>query len=363
MSTSSTSSAGPRDVTFDRTVSEELLNFLRSDTGQRLRAVRDREPMLFDIQLRSDRPKGRRSWATLYYGLTSLLDVDESKGLFRLRAHKTHQAAGGFDPSWSQWMSSSEVDAIWNDVERYLARAQPLVQERWIEKEGRVHATLASGNSDAFRIINREASPSFLDTTTKEAIGAEVWAAVGTALQGADGSEKWWPNTMTVGNSLDFLAVDVGGRLVLIEAKHHSATGMIAKVAAQVGSYARLYSYLLQDDQQGALQLIDEMLKQRVQLGLARNGVLYLTQPVRIAPIVAIGPGRPSTAARERLWKVAQVLDSVPPLWHPRPSGPPVTVEPLEVWYVDASGRIAAIERAGDIDPTKEMGPPTRERD
>ncbi len=134
-------------------------------------------------------------------------------------------------------------------------------------------------------------------------------------------------------------------------------------MAAQVGSYARLYSYLLQDDQQGALQLIDEMLKQRVQLGLARNGVLYLTQPVRIAPIVAIGPGRPSTAARERLWKVAQVLDSVPPLRHPRPSGPPVTVEPLEVWYVDASGRIAAIERAGDIDPTKEMGPPTRERD
>lgn len=99
MSTSSTSSAGLRDVTFDRTVSEELLNFLRSDTGQRLRAVRDREPMLFDIQLRSDRPKGRRSWATLYYGLTSLLDVDESKGRFRLRLHRTHRAAGGFDPS------------------------------------------------------------------------------------------------------------------------------------------------------------------------------------------------------------------------------------------------------------------------
>ena len=179
-------------------------------------------------------------------------------------------------------MSSSKVDAIWDDVERYLARAQPRVQKRWIEKEGRVHATLASGNLDAFRIINREASPSFLDATTKDATGKEVWAAVGTALQSADGSEKWWPTTMTVGNSLDFLAVDVGGRLALIEAKHHSATGMIAKVAAQVGSYARLYSYLLQDDQQGALQLIDEMLKQRVQLGLARNGVLYLMQPVRI---------------------------------------------------------------------------------
>lgn len=102
---------------------------------------------------------------------------------------------------------------------------------------------------------------------------------------------------------------------------------MISKVAAQVGSYARLYAYLLQDDQEGALRAMDEMLRQRVQLGLARNGVLYLAQPVRVAPIVAIGPGQPSAAARQRLWQVAQVLDPVAPLMHPRASGPPVTVE------------------------------------
>jgi hypothetical protein len=361
MSKTSTAHPRPRDLSFDRTISEELLSFFRSDAGQRLRAVRDREPLLFDIQLRSDRPKGNRSWATLYYGLTSLLDVEENgKGYLRLRAHTTHQKAGGFDPPWAEWMPPHDLANVWHEVEAYLTRARPKVQKRWIEKEGGVHAALASGNSDAFRIINREASPSFLDSATKKEIGEKVWQPIGTALRGGDVTEKWWPNQMTVGNSLDFLAVDVGGRLALIEAKHHSATGMIAKVAAQVGSYARLYSYLLQDDQQGALTTIDEMLKQRVQLRLARNGVLYLTQPVRIAPIVAIGPGRPSRAARDRLWQVAQVLDRVPPLRHPRASGPPVTVEPLEVWYVDGAGRITDIERAGDIDPAQEIGAPRR---
>jgi len=169
-----TSQPAPQAVTFDRSVSLGLLTFLRSDPGRRLKAFRDRDPLLFDIQLRSDRPKGNRSWATLYYGLTSLLDVDERKGSFRLRAHKTYKAVGAFDPAWSEWMSAPELDAVWDDVEGYLARVIPRVKKRFIEKEGRVHAALASGNSDAFRVINREASPSFLDLATKRDI-SETW--------------------------------------------------------------------------------------------------------------------------------------------------------------------------------------------
>lgn len=351
-------SASPA-VSFDRVLSEPLLQCMTSELGDVLKGCRDKDreanpPGLFDLQLRSDRPKGNLSWATLYYGLTKLLDVEERNEEFKLDAHATHREAGSFNPAWQKWMTLEELVRVTPDVARYLEAARRAVAPRHIEREGAVHAALASGNSDAFRVVNREASPSFRNQPTKDAISAELWNPIRDALHDAGRSEPWWPNNVKVGNSLDLLAVDVGGRLALIEAKHHQAQAKeITKVAAQVGSYARLYSYLLQDDQAAALQRIDKMLEQRVAIGLSGKGVLYLMQPVRIVPVVAIGPGRPSAEARNRLWQVAQVLDALDQPAHPRATGEAVTIEPLEVWYVDIDGRIDEIERAGDLGPPK----------
>lgn len=337
-------SSAPRKsrLWFDRIISDELLGVLQGEVGRSLRAIRAAEPHLFDIQLRSDRPKGKHSWATLYFGLTR-------HGAVRLTAHATHRRNGHFQGGWSTWKSPDDLVAVWPEVERYIRRARSQVHSRHISLEGALHALIASGASDAFRVINREASPSFLDQPTKDAIQADVWTPIEGALQAARRTEPWWPNQMTVGNSVDFLAVDVGGRLALIEAKHHTATGMIAKVAAQVGSYARLYAYLLQEDQRAGLERIDRMLEQRAGLGLSRPGVLYVNEPLRLAPVVAIGPQAPSATARRRLWEVAGVLDRLPLPEHPAPTAAGIAIEPLEVWYVDDRGRIDNIERAGDI--------------
>jgi hypothetical protein len=87
----------PLIMRFDRRISTELLDALGS--GGFLHGLLPRRnacPTLLDLQGRRE-SSGRRSWVSLYAGLSSVLDVDERGGLFRLCSHPTYQRIGGFD--------------------------------------------------------------------------------------------------------------------------------------------------------------------------------------------------------------------------------------------------------------------------
>lgn len=331
-----------KSLWFDRTVSDELVGFLADGRAHGLvdLAVGDHkgEP-LFDLQLRRA-TKGTKpvSWASLYYGLTSVLDLEERGGQFRIVAHRTHRTLGGFDDAWSEWQERSSLDRVWPSVANYITRVTPTVDKRWTDKEGAVHAAISSGTSDAYRIVNREVSPAFSDQPTKDAMMASWWRPIDDALRAQDNGEAWWPRDVKIGASPDFLAVDIGGRLAVIEAKHHSATGMISKVPLQVGFYAKMFASLLAEDAD-VMESMEGMLRQRVALGLSRPGVLYLTRRREVVPVVAIGPERPSKAGRQRLWDVALATS--------RALGE--GVDPIELWYLDRLGRIEEVERPGDL--------------
>lgn len=327
---------------FNRTVSGDLMTVLTERRPRQLAelAVADRESEpLFDLQLRRDtKGKSPVSWASLYYGLTSVVDLEERKGLVRLVAHQTHRSRGGFDEAWGEWQHPDELDAAWPRVAKYLEKVVQTVDKRWIDKEGAVHAGISSGTSDAYRVINREVSPGFVDQPTKDSMMESWWRPLEQSLRRGKTQEPWWPSGVKIGASPDFLAVDIGGRLAVIEAKHHSATGMISKVPLQVGFYAKMFRALLEEDM-AALDAMEAMLRQRVALGLSRPGVLYLTRRREVVPVVAIGPGRPSKAGRQRLWDVA--LSTSGALGD--------GVDPIELWYLDRQGRIEEIERPGDV--------------
>lgn len=326
-------------MSFDRTISAELLQFLRGP-GKVLLEWRSRDPTIFDVQLRRA-PKGNVSWASLYCGLTSILDLEERDRSFRLSAHKTHRDRGGFDTAWGAWAPAEELADQIPHVARYLDRVAPLVDKRWTDKEGAVHAGIASGQSDAYRIINRETSPSFKDQATRDRLTTAMWRPLRSELVRHTLNEKWWPDPheVKIGTSPDFLGVDIGGRLLVIEAKHHSATSMLTKVALQVGFYARMFGRLIDEEPQ-ALDAMQSMLAQRVDLELSRSGHLYLTEPTRVVPVVAVGPGRPSKEAHRRLWLVADAVSR---------AGGPGNVDPVEVWYLDGAGRIVQLERPADV--------------
>lgn len=333
-----------KQMWFDRTVADGLIEMLAEGPANELVRLAREDPgdkPLYDLQLRRETQGGNpTSWASLYFGLTKLVDLEwkHGKGV-RLDAAEAHRQKAPFDSDWRQWQSREELEEQWPAVHRYLTAVPDVVAKSHIGKEGQIHAAVSSETSDAYRIINREVSPGFVDQPTKDRLTAAWWQPIDQAVRSFPDPPPWWPLDAKVGVSPDHLGVDIGGRLLIIESKHNRAQAQeITKVPVQVGFYARMFRELLDHDEQ-ALANMERMLDQRIQLGLSGKGVLYLTRRRTVVPVVAIGPGRPSDEAKRRLWHVALATSTA--------LGP--GVDPIELWFVDEWGRITQVERPGDI--------------
>lgn len=329
------------DMRFDRSVSDELLDMLRHGAARGLvdRAQDQGDEPLYDLQLRRE-PKGTRSWATLYFGMTALINLHEHKGEYKLTADESYMAHRSFDTAWTTKQPREAIESAWPRVEAYLDDIKGDVASSATSKEGPVHAAIGSWNSDAYRVIQREARPSFKDKATRDRRLADWVAPFNRALAQRQDPPKWWPKNVKVGSSLDFLAVDIGGRLALVEAKADAATAReLAKVAVQAGVYAAMFADLLRENRDEAFTAVSTMLQQRTSLGLSRKGVLHLRDKGQVVPVIAIGPGRPTPEVHRRMWEVAQAVSGVRD----------ENVDPIEVWYLDRAGHITEVERWGDV--------------
>lgn len=305
-------------ILFDRVVSDTLLASLSEEGSLRwvVDLVLTDETGLLDLQLRRDQ-RGSKSWATVYAGLTSLLDVNERKGKFWFTANQSHQARGGFDKNW---LARVEEDQLpdGDDIRRYVEKALATIPTRHVNAEGRVHAALGR-NKASFTVIQREASPAFSDQATKDQICGVVTGPIISGAIAADPGEVWWPATTTsaprLGTSPDFVAVDVKGRVLVIEAKPVNATAGLRWAPAQLRTYAELWARLLKGEK--AVERLRDMLNQRVTLGLAPAGADIADDPV-VVPVLVVGPDAPSKDVEDQVELVAAAM-------------PKTTLEPMDV--------------------------------
>ena len=315
---------------FDRAVSDDLLNALRPG-GPLHGAVAwcAQDPDLRDLQLRRE-PKGPASWASLYVGLTSILDIYEQGGRFRLTAHPTHRQAGGFDGKWSTWQALEELASGWPAIKLYLDKAVGNVHGRWTDSEGRVHALISASPHTGLTVLNREASISFCDQKIKDEF-REGWADVlVSALKAQNRTEPWWTMQMTnrLGTSPDFLAVDDAGRLLVIEAKPFNASAGITWGPTQVTLYATMYATWLASSGESARANLEALLEQRRALGLVPGeAVRTLARPLTVVPLLVLGPGMVSPEVWSRLDAVVKALSLVPG-----------STAPLEIWRLTSDG-------------------------
>jgi len=342
---------------FNRTVSPELLAEIRP--GGRFDGLvrrRNELPSVADVQLR--RARGPECHASLYIGLTSVLNVRERRGLFALSAHKTHRAAGGFDPAWLVFRSADALAGDWPAVEAYLDRLlDARIDPRWYRREGVLHALMCSGGSDAYGVIQREAAPWAdgppLVRDIVESTSDRIW----TATQAGGRIERWWPGIRDrgarkrMGDELDVLAVDRHGRLLCMEAKPAEETAGIVWSVAQVLVYAELFGRWVAQDVALAASTISGMAAQREELGLLDPSWTAPVVPLaRVVPVVAIGPGLRSPVALSRLADLSAALEPVSR--HP-------LVDPIEVWLLDAAGHPARVWRPGTEPAPTGRGTPT----
>jgi hypothetical protein len=343
---------------FDRTVSESLLGELR--TGGRFRSVVElarQHPNLLDLQLRKAR--GPWSYASLYVGLTTVLQIRECDGFFRLDAHATHQRVGQFDRSWTRSRPAEELAGVWPQVDDYLRRMllHGAVAPRWVAHEGAVQAAVCSGRRAVeYGPVQREAVVWDESGRSESELVADISDRLWAAVTSTGRTDPWWPGEVDhgkrpgMGRELDVLAIGRDGRLLCLEVKPADAATHIPWSCAQTLVYADLFARWAAQDPSVATDSLNSMAAQRASLDLLDERWSHaLSSPIRVVPVLAIGEGPVSPTTWKRVELLAEALGSVP--LH-------AFVDPLEVWRLDREGNpISVLHPGSQVSIAREVVP------
>jgi hypothetical protein len=311
---------------YNRTVHPDLLDVLKPGgwASSLVEYARFGQHAL-DLQLRGYDNK-QSCWATLYLGLTKVLDLHFiPKQGFRLDVHPTWKMGTGWSPEWEVYRRSF-TPSEWQGVEAYLETVIPKVGRKFLV-EGVVQSAVSAFQSRNLTVIDREAAISFSNQAEKDRIGKKLSGPLLGAIEAGAGPETWWKGRPDhLGGECDALAVAGDGTLLAIEIKPKGAS-TIPWAPLQARHYANLFSEWARTTP-NAPDIIDGMLKQRADLGLNESGTVVCKRPVEVRPILAIERGM-STAKRQRLEQVERVaLDG------PR----------LEIFEVNLAGRLDPLE-------------------
>jgi hypothetical protein len=266
-----------------------------------------------DLQLRGYE-NGADHWATLYVGLTKVLDLDylTSKG-FRLGAHPTHgNPENGWQTEWQRRHSAEWWAQRWPQVEDYLEGVIPKVGAPHL-KEGAVQAAIGGFESADRIVIDREGVVTFDSDPEKKAASEHLRRPLLDALERSDPPAWWTGRPKTLGGECDALAINAAGELLTIEVKP-ADSNTLPWALVQVMHYANLFrAWAAQPPAKGRpapAAVLQGMLDQRRNLGLVRNsGAFQVADPVVVRPVLAFDR-RASVAARKRLLEVASHLQS-----------------------------------------------------
>jgi hypothetical protein len=319
-------------LSYDRRVSPELLEALKPNGWAHTIVQYARSGHYsMDLQLRGYGGKPQ-SWATLYVGLTKVLDLHHrpSRG-FRLDAHATYRVpTSDWQPRWTKsWMKEDQLAGEMREVENYLERVIPSIGTRYL-REGAVQSAISGFASDDMVVVDRETTIAFSSQREKSSVIAKLASPLLDATAASNG-EKWWASRpASLGAECDALAVAKDGRLLAIEIKPAKATGTITWAPIQVRLYANLLAEWARHAGD-ADEIIRGMLRQRSELGLTTHEPM-LRAPIEVHPVIAIARGY-SDAALSRLKAV-----------HARLVGAGLDTPPLQVASVTLAGRLDNLE-------------------
>ena len=329
-------------VVYDRRVSPRFLalfNPYAPQPGVVASLVTYANHALFPVDLRFRRDlKSGREHATLYVGLTAVLNVRSTKmNLLKLDAHPTHVKHGRFDLAWGTPMSTQDLAHVWPDVELYLDRVIPLATLSHGNKEGAVQAAVASHPAPARVVLDREVTPSFGSTAERAAFLATSQQPILDALSAVQLPFAGAPTKL--GNECDALGIDQAGRLLAIEVKP-LGVGSIAWVTAQATMYARLLQAWVDHPphpDHDPRDVLRGMLSQRRQIGLA-HGKFDLADPIKVVPVVALQRG----ASPEMIRRMLAVRDALARV--------DLGVPPVEIYEVNLLGEMLPLDESRHAD-------------
>jgi len=315
-------------MTYDRRAPGGLMDALMDGFASSLKDYVLAHQYPVDLQLRGYEGKNQNH-ATLYVGLTKVLDLHfRPEDKFKLSAHASYaKAQHGWQDEWTKLRPTSWWEDRWEAVDEYLDTIIPKIGTSYL-KEGRTQAAVNTLRNETITVIDREVVVAFANAAERTAITKPLQASLLEPLQGAHGA-AWWEKTMpkSLGNECDALAVR-DGELLAVEIKPASASAAaIAWSPLQVQHYANLLRKWATTHPTAA-QIIEEMVQQRVELGLCPAIREPVRRPLEVRPVVVLQHGC-SAAALDRMNTVRRALAAVQPD-RPQP----------EVLVLTAAGRL-----------------------
>jgi hypothetical protein len=175
---------GDLDYRYDRRVDPDFLDLFDARCAFRTLteyACKARYPV--DLQFRRN-PKTAAQHASLYVGLTTVLDVHWKPGAVKLAAHHTFHPSG-FQAAWMSWTAIGEAAARAGAVDGYLDAVIPQAATGRAAVEGAVQAAVSSFDSANRVMLDREVLLHFRDTPTKQRVMDSVTADLRRALSTA----------------------------------------------------------------------------------------------------------------------------------------------------------------------------------
>jgi hypothetical protein len=253
-----------------------------------------------DLQFRRN-PKTSAQHASLYVGLTTVLDVHWKPGAVRLSAHRNFHSSG-FQAAWTPWTVIGKAAAQADAVDAYLDAVIPKASAGGAAVEGAVQAAVSSFDSASRVMLDREVLLHFRDTPTKQRVMDSVTADLLLALETAPVPGA---RPVSLGGRCDLLAVDSTGLLLAVEVKPKGVP-TITWASAQAIVYARLLGLWLRHDPDAA-EILAGMIEQRKRLSLVNSQTPVPSSHPGVAPILAVQRGM-SQKLRDRLFTVRRHL-------------------------------------------------------
>ena len=310
--------SGPAPVSYDRAPSEELRTALSTGPLRALLSLGERKVAgcHLDVHLR------RNDEVHVYCGLTRPVVVRRKTNgdvlVTAARSYARQDCSRGLFGVWRQ--DRLDATGFAENLTRYLENVH--VAPRWVRREGSVQSAW-SRVTEPWIPFDREAVLGYHSTGERYRarsfdIVARARARVET-LRVANG----WAKLPKRGGEVDQLAVDTGGRLVVIELKHALASGVYYGPLQLLQNVWEWHDAL-----ETATHSVQGLLDARVALRLTTPNVSRIGNRVR--PVVGLGTDERSHEVARRYAKVlALVNEHFPP-----------RADPVETWSLRPLARL-----------------------
>lgn len=297
---------------YDRTLSASFSNLL--EPGGKLRwlfdFVKNREDLDFLIGKNAS-----KEWISVYRGLSRVVTITKSRKPDKLRIDGADKYKGilpdlyGGDKDVSTEFSKNLISLI--DV---ISKTKELERNYENKKEGYYQNILSRRygingfKNDDFVILDKEAVVGYLDIEEKNKKFKPIQDKYRNLLHKLSNKDakRFGRNIggKSIGNELDFVALDKDGNLLLIEYKHGTNTSGIYLSPFQIGAYFDVFTQLQRNDFK---QVALKMLEQKKKIGLI-NPEWSTPDIKKVIPVLIISDYNYKSSAKTKYYEVMDFI-------------------------------------------------------